>query len=159
MYSSLNQGWFHDHCKCQKERILLTPPAPQQPIAQHQMVRIWGGRSAWARPAERALTSLLGASEKGPRPGTLTHAARSAMEPMPQNEKPTILVGSCNALLHSPDPPASQSNGLKNRTAGEFAEFVLLRVIMTAVHLTLSSFSRGERSSTILAWTRSKNCL
>lgn len=52
----------------------------------------------------------------------------SAMEPMPQNVNLAILLGSCNALLHSPEPLASLLNGQKNRTKyKELADFVLPR--------------------------------
>ena len=56
-------------------------------------------------------------------------------------------------------PQSPRFTGLKHRAGKELAAFVLPRVSMTAVPLTLSSFSRGERSSAILAWTWSENCL
>lgn len=153
------------HCVLQHKPALVPQPLKvsnigSQPTDRHQVALLWGGRGSHppAVTGEGALTVLLGASD-----------GCYSMEPShtwPGHQRSqchkTQNLPSCLAAAMLPSVPQSPCftvNRIKNRTEKEFAAFVLPRVIMTAVHLTLSSFSSGERSSTILAWTRLKNCL
>ena len=159
VYSSINRPWFHNHWKYQIQDSHYSP-APPQPTDRHQVALLWGGRGSHppAATGEGALTVLLGASD-GCHPMEPSHTwpGHQWSQCRKTQNLPSCLAA---AMLPSvPQSPCFTVNRIKNRTEKEFAAFVLPRVIMTAVHLTLSSFSSGERSSTILAWTRLKNCL
>ena len=143
VYSSINRCWVHNSCKNQTGFALLPgTPAARSPTPS-------GTALSWKGEPPSGCGWGVGASD-GSRPTEPSHTwpgrrGAHAMQP-------------AAAMLPS-IPQSPRFTGLKHRAGKELAAFVLPRVSMTAVPLTLSSFSRGERSSAILAWTWSENCL